>query len=326
MSTLDSNSSRTVSSNLRVWLHWCRTNSIDPITGDLNSICEFFSDKLNKNRAFNTIAGYRSAISEIHNHIDGYTVGQHPDVTQAMSAVRKENPPPVPSDDLIDISPSLEYIVNLGDNESMQIRDLSMKTAFLLALVTASRPSDLHRIDITTITRSSYGCRFQCIDPKEYKIAIAHSSSTTKKRTKSLFVGPYEENVNLCPLSAVHSLINRTAQWRITSTTKKALFLISRDPHNPAAVDTIANWIKELMQRSSITSSAKDVRSISASLAQNAGADITSVLALGNWTSNSTFQRFYQRGIKLMIEKNKVSELIINEASRNSNAVHVADV
>ncbi|RIA90464.1 hypothetical protein C1645_737868 [Glomus cerebriforme] len=34
-------------------------------------------------------------------------------------------------------------------------------------------------------------------------------------------------------------------------------------------------------------------------------ASLTSVLALGNWSSNSTYQKFYQRGIKLMLERNQ---------------------
>ena len=69
------------------------------------------------------------------------------------------------------------------------------------------------------------------------------------------------------------------------------------------------------MQRSSASSTAKDIRATSASLAQNAGMDLATVLAIGNWTSNSTYQKFYQRGIKRMLEKNRVSEMIIREAA-----------
>ena len=288
---------------------------VDPITCDINSICEFFADKLEEGKAANTIAGYRSAISEIHDLVDGQTIGNHPDVSRAIIAVRKENPATSIGPDIVDISPSLEYIDTLGNNESMQLKDLSVKTAFLMALVTASRPSDLVRLDLSTarISESSYS--FECIEPKEYKIALAHSASTTKQRIKVVYVGSYPDNPNLCPYSALRSLISRTDHFRTSNSKKKAIFLISRQPYTPASVDTVANWIKLAMKKSSPDLTAKDVRSTSASLAQNAGADLSTVLALGNWSSNSTYQRFYQRGVSLMLKKNNVSAQILKEAS-----------
>jgi uncharacterized BrkB/YihY/UPF0761 family membrane protein len=92
------------------------------------------------------------------------------------------------------------------------------------------------------------------------------------------------------------------------------LFLITRQPFTPARPDTVANWIKSVAQRASPGSTAKDIRSTSASLAQNAGADLATVLALGNWTSSSTYQKFYQKGVAMILEKNNISGLIINEA------------
>jgi hypothetical protein len=56
------------------------------------------------------------------------------------------------------------------------------------------------------------------------------------------------------------------------------------------------------------------MRVLAAFFAQNAGADLQTILALGNWSSNTTYQKFYQRGVKLMLERNKVSSLILSEA------------
>ena len=314
LASLDINSSKTVSSNLKVWISWCRARTIDPVTCDLSIICEFFVDMMNEGKAYNTIAGYRSAISEIHQYVDNVPIGQHPDITKAISAVFKIQPPPMPKDELMDISPSLNFICELGNNDLMSIRDLLIKTAFLVALVSASRPSDLARIDISTIKESSNGLSLDCLEPKEYKIARAHSSSTSKSRTKKIFVGKYSENIHLCPYSAVKDLLSRTESWRDTANKRKSLFLISRHPYNPAASDTIAGWIKSAMQHSSSDSTAKDVRSTSASLAQKAGLDLSTILSMGNWSSNTTYQKFYQKGIKMMLEKNQVSEVILKEA------------
>jgi hypothetical protein len=180
LSTMETNSTKTVSSNLRVWLSWCRTNTVDPIVCNLNHICEFFADMLKEGKSYNTISGYRSAISEIHDHVEGVPIGQHPDISKAILAIFRENPPNLPLNNLMDISPSLTYITSLGDNLLMTIRDLTIKTAFLVALVSASRPSDLIRINASSAKITDSGCVFTCIEPKEFKIATAHSPTTSK--------------------------------------------------------------------------------------------------------------------------------------------------
>ena len=135
---------------------------------------------------------------------------------KAIQAVRIQNPPPVKSDEPFDISPSLEYIVKLGDNISMPIKDLYHKTAFLMVLVSACRPSDLHRLNALSYRQSSSGCTFNCIDPKEYKIAVAHSTLTSKSRVKQIFINAYPENLQLCPFDAIKVLMIRTQSWRIS--------------------------------------------------------------------------------------------------------------
>ena len=311
---VDNRSSRTVSSAIRIWENWCSSQQINPVTCDLNSICEFFSDMFSQGKSYNTIAGYRSAISEIHDFVDNISIGSHPDIIKAMLAMRIDRPPATKTDETINITPSLDYIINLGDNFLMSIKDLTCKTAFLMALVSACRPSDLHRLDAHNCTRSRTAIFFNCIAPKEYNIAIAHSASTSKSRSKTVYIGSYPDEKRLCPYEAISDFLIRTRPWRNSVDQQRALFLITKDPHTPASVDTISNWIKSILRISSPDSTAKDMRVLSAFFAQNAGAGLETVLALGNWSSNSVYHRFYQRGVKLMLERNRISSLIMSEA------------
>ena len=318
ISALDTNSSKTMSSNLRQWIYWCEYHSVDPICCPITSICDFFVDMLTRGLAFNTIAGYRTAISEMHDHVNGVPIGSHPDISQALRAIHTTNPPPVPLDEPIDILPSLDYIRELGSNSSMTIRDLSIKTAFLLALVTACRPSDLRRIDLSTLRKTSTSMKFACVLPKEYKIARAHSLSTSKPASKQIYVGRYADEEDLCPYNSLSTLLSRTEEWRSSEAQQRAVFLITRSPHTPAASDTIAGWIKSVVRLSSPESSAKDMRVLSAFFLQESGADLSSILALGNWSSNSVYQKFYQRGIKIMLERNQTSSVILAQAASSN--------
>uniref|UniRef100_U9U7H5 Uncharacterized protein n=1 Tax=Rhizophagus irregularis (strain DAOM 181602 / DAOM 197198 / MUCL 43194) TaxID=747089 RepID=U9U7H5_RHIID len=174
-------------------------------------------------KSYNTIAGYRSAISEIHERIDNFSIGTHPDILKAMQAIRIDNPPTSKSDDAIDIIPSLEFIVSLGDNSTMSIRELTCKTAFLLALISACCPSDLHRINAFDYTKTRNIISRLHIQPP---------------RLKKIFVGVYPDERHLCPYEAVTSLLSRTSLWRVSADQKRALFLITKEPHSPASVDT----------------------------------------------------------------------------------------
>src|ERR1044072_1239004 len=74
------------------------------------------------------------------------------------------------------------------------------------------------------------------------------------------------------------TLISQTSHLRTSNDRKQSVFLITKQPFTPASVDTVANWIKKVMKRSSHQLTAKDVRSTAASLAQNSGADLATVL------------------------------------------------
>jgi hypothetical protein len=135
---------------------------------------------------------------------------EHPDISRFMHVIHSENPPPIKSDNPIDITPSLDYIKELGDNDDMSIHDLSMKTVFLLALVTASRPSDLRRIDLFTLKVTCSLLMVECIKPKEYNIAKTHSLTTNKSASKRIYIGLYESSEYLCPYSTLTTLIKCT--------------------------------------------------------------------------------------------------------------------
>lgn len=58
---------------------------VNPITCDLNSIREFlFSEE----KAFDTIADYKSAISEVYNPIDNHFIGFHFIISKAILVIQ----------------------------------------------------------------------------------------------------------------------------------------------------------------------------------------------------------------------------------------------
>ncbi|GBC06023.1 hypothetical protein RclHR1_06570007 [Rhizophagus clarus] len=142
----------------------------------------------------------------------------------------------------------------------MSMRYLSTKTAFLLALATASRPSNLRRVYLST-DKKTYSFGF--IQSKVMELHSIHSLSSTKAPVNKIYTGTHNEEY-FCPYKAFTAFTERTQSCHDTLEKKRALFLITRKPFSPAATDTLANWIKSVVQKSSVTSSANDIRTFSA--------------------------------------------------------------
>ncbi|CAG8748741.1 3074_t:CDS:2, partial [Cetraspora pellucida] len=264
---LDPNSTSTVSSNIHTWTSWSTENARDPINCPINDILQFLTTKANEEKSYNTIAEYRSTISEIHEYINNRPIGQNRDIANLMLGIFRTNPPAEPENEIYDITPSLDYIVALDDNDHLQLISLAKKTAFLCALSSACHLSDLAHLDLTTIRFITNGIIIECINPKEANIIIGHEINKT-------------DDVGLCPATALHYYLARMKELQHSEEQRTAIFLSHVGSHKLAAVDTITNWLKDIIRRLAPEGKAKDIRILSAMLAQNAGVDLNLILAL----------------------------------------------
>ncbi|RIB12964.1 hypothetical protein C2G38_2199270 [Gigaspora rosea] len=92
--------------------------------------------------------------------------------------------------DVVDVLPTMDYIQSLGSNSEITILNLAQKMALLLALMSGSQPSNLQRIDLTSIFQLQNGISVNILNPKEAKIFRAHGG--TKEQNKTLFIESYE--------------------------------------------------------------------------------------------------------------------------------------
>ena len=72
-------------------------------------------------------------------------------------------------------------------------------------------------------------------------------------------------------------------------------------PHNEVVKSTISGWIKEVLKQSEINVKhfkAHSTRSASSSKVQMSGLPVEQILKRENWSSKSTWQKFYNKNIK----------------------------
>ena len=142
------------------WDRWCSERGSDPFSGPVTDVANFLASMFQEGYQYNSVNAYRSAISSVHEKVDGLAVGQHPLVTRLLKGVFNLRPPTPRYSNTWDVQVVLDYLGRLGNTESLSLKLLSFKTVFLLAITRPSRSADLSQLDVTRVTFGNSGVSF----------------------------------------------------------------------------------------------------------------------------------------------------------------------
>ena len=123
---------------------YCTELGVDPTTCTENVIVNFLT-KLRKTFGYKyqTVSGYRSAISKYHLGLSGVPVGQTKNVKRLTRAVFIEDPPLARYASIWPVDKVLDYLATLYPHADISIQQLGMKTLTLLSLASISRTSSV---------------------------------------------------------------------------------------------------------------------------------------------------------------------------------------
>jgi len=75
------------------WHSWCSERGADPFSGPVTNVVNFLAHLHREGYQYNSINSYWSAISSVHEKVDGHSIGQHPLVTKLLKGVYHDRPP-----------------------------------------------------------------------------------------------------------------------------------------------------------------------------------------------------------------------------------------
>ena len=160
-----------------------------------------------------------------------------------------------------------------------------MKTVTLCVLTRPCRLAELASIDYNTIRFSPEGATISpLVPPKQARAGTA---------MKDYFFPAFDEDINICPVSALRCYSKKTERHRQDG---DHLFLTSTRPYHSATSATIARWVKTTLSKAGVDTSifcAHSTRSASTSAAADAGISIPEILEAADWSSSTTFERFF---------------------------------
>ena len=273
------------------WVRWCNQRYTNPISGDINEVVNFLAELFQQGYQYRSLNAYRSAISSVHERVDGYEVGQHPLVTRLIKGVFHERPPQPRYTVTWDVAIVTAYLEALGANDKLHLDDLTHKTAMLMALTRPSRSADLSGLNLDQKRYSPEGVTFT-------PTKLAKQSRQTKKVTQFFFPS-FPAKVSLCPVATLRAYEERTRERR-EGKGHSQLFISLIKPYNPVSSSTISRWLKSVLTKAGIDTSifkAHSVRGASTSAAASAGVTTNDILNAVDWSSDSesVFQRFYYK-------------------------------
>ncbi|KAI7847263.1 hypothetical protein BDC45DRAFT_452073 [Circinella umbellata] len=277
----------------RRFITWAQQHQIDPFTPNPVHVVNFLAyGRVHLKWATSTCAAYRSAILDLYHDTSKFHNNQtYQEFFIALNeqTIRSFDKPNY------DISPAIQHIINLGNNNNMRPIDLTRKLCFLLAITGFLRPSDIERIDDNQSTIT--GNRLRLI------IAVPKEKRRRQHIEKVITIKPHSNKL-LCPVQTYTDYKIRFCQgvcrrsYPIPNGPCKYVYRLVRAVHNhdiPIGAERISNHIKhiiDLIPRPQGIARPK-ARALGSTAAVEAGASLEDFMVHGSWMSSSVFDTFY---------------------------------
>ena len=272
----------------RKWASWCREGQINPFQASVENVANFLSDLYTEGYEYSTINNYRSAISAIHPEIGGEKVGQKHTVKQVMTGIFNKRPPLPRYTNTWDVDVVLNHIQNMPSNKDLCLKNLSIKTATLIALTSAARASEICALDT----------KFMQITDSEISFTVTDLTKTRKvKDTCGKVTFPSFEDSQLDVRSCIIDYLKATEPIRTVS----KLLVSYVKPHNAIKPCSMARWLKTMLGAAGIDTNvfkAHSTRGACTSKANKFGLSVDQIMKKASWKSATTFQRFYNKPIQ----------------------------
>ena len=291
----------------RVFCDWCESRGLDPCSAPVVQLAEFFIFLRDTKRlSLSAIRGYRCALAPVLRQ-SGIDISTDKDLSSLFRSFAVSCPPRSPRLPAWDLSLVLRSLLRppYEPLRTASMRDVSLKTVFLLALATARRVSGLH--GLSAEVRHSQGwtsVTFSFVPDFLAKTQRPGQDFIDEFTIPALleFVGEQEEDRLLCPVRAVREYLRRTRDCRPACS---RLLVTVSDPRRAVHPHTLSKWICQVIRRAYASVSeeecrlvkvkAHEVRAIATSLLFQKVRNLDLVLKAGTWKCMTTFASFYLR-------------------------------
>ena len=133
----------------------------------------------------------------------------------------------------------------------------------------------------------------------EFMLSSPRKRGSADQLSKAFFAR-FSSNSKLCPVETFRCYLKatRTIRPAIPSSKPDLLFISYVKPHKPISAPSLARWLRSLLKASGVNIDIyHSVRGASTTAAANSNVPLSEILKMADWSSPSTFQKFYYKPV-----------------------------
>ena len=313
-------STRTIyNSKWALFEKWCRENSVDFSTPSVKQVSDFFMYLYQDlNRRPSTINGYRTAIVDTLGPM-GHHIAQSSDLHRLLSSFHRDQtytvriscPRNLPKWNLSVVLNELTK-APFEPMKDTDLKHLTFKTAFLLALASGKHRSEIHAWVANKVSNLGQWEKVALFPSSDFiaKNQLAREGSqsvspVTIPALTTIVDRQFKEDRTLCPVRALRYCLDRTKDLRGS---RSLLFISFKKGHTsdirPA---TLSSWLKQTIllcykqadqqALDLVQVKVHDIRAFAASEAFYGGVSVDQIMQACHWKAQNTLTNFYLKDL-----------------------------
>ena len=184
---------------VRRWLDFCNRRQLNPLQPIVSQVLDFLYTLYKLGLSHSVIGTHRSAISAIVEIPGVPQLGEHWLVSRFMKGIFHLRPPQPRYTKTWDVNKVLSYLKSLGPNDSLMLKQLTLKTAALLTILGGRRIHTLHMLSVIHMDQSPDKVIFHII-------GLTKCSKPTRPNQPIVYRA-YAEDELLCPVKCIYAYL-----------------------------------------------------------------------------------------------------------------------
>ena len=237
-------------SKVALFEKWCRENSVDFSTPSVKQVSDFFMYLYQDlNRRPSTFDGYRTAIVDTLGPA-GHIIAQSSDLHRLLSSFQRDRPKSSRNLPKWNLSVVLNELTKAPFEPMKDLKHLTLKTAFLLALASGKRRSKIHALVANKVSNLGQWEKVALFPSSDFiarnQLAREGSQSVSPVTIPALTTivdRQFKEDRTLCPVRALRYYLDRTKDLRVS---RSLLFISLKKGHtSDIRPTTLSSWLKQ---------------------------------------------------------------------------------
>lgn len=263
----------------------------DPFSADISGILSFFTYHFEAGKAYQTLSGYRAALSSVLPPIGGIHISQLPALQQFFKGVYNLRPPQPRYTATWSVDKVLDFIrKSWPDNVKISLANLTHKLIMLLLLAQPTRVAEVTYIAVPSI---------KC-GPNEASYCYNRPLKNQHSGPLKSIVLKTREDASICVVRCLETYLEVTEGFRVSPEQREKLMLSVRRPFKPVTPSTLSRWVVQVLTQAGVDTSVyktHSTRSAVTAAARAQGSSLKQILASAFWRSKSTYRRYYRKPV-----------------------------